>query len=281
MSVSVPTVSVVVPTFNQASYLPRALDSILAQTLHPAEILVWNDGSTDDTQAVLARYGDSIRVFSGPRQGVYNVRQAFLGLVKGEWFLNLDSDDWIEPEFLERSMDAFQAAGAPEDVAFIYPDSIHFGAYDLRVRAPEYDAKRFKHSNFVVMDSVIRTSAARKVGFDASFNEGWGDYDFFFSLSEAGYRGIAQHDSPIHYLVHDTSITSRLARDPGRDHRLMEKIIAKHASSFTEEEARRALAYFSRAGAMRNLAGKSFRAGHYGMTFHWLLRSVIETLKRE
>lgn len=279
MSAITPSVSVVVPTFNQAPYLAQALDSILAQTIRPVEILVWDDGSTDDTQSVLARYKDSVRAFSGSRQGVYAVRQSLLEIVKGDWFLNLDSDDWIEPDFLERTLAVLAADPDPDEVAFIYPDSHHFDAYDRYVRATEYDARLFKRSNFVIMDTLIRTSAARKVGFDAAFNEGWGDYDFFFSLSEAGYRGVAQHDSPLHYRVHGTSITSRLARDPGRGHRLMEKIIAKHRASFSDREARAALAYHSRAGAMRNLAGLSFRAKHYATSARWLLRSCLETIR--
>ena len=88
-----PSVSVVIPTFNYGRYLPRAVDSVLAQTRSAREVLIADDGSTDDTAEVVARYGDAVIFRRFNHSGVYAVRQAMLAEIRGEWFLNLDADN--------------------------------------------------------------------------------------------------------------------------------------------------------------------------------------------
>jgi len=74
-----PRVSVVIPSYNCARYLPEAIDSVLAQTYRDFEIIVVDDGSTDSTPEVLARYGDQIRVIRQPNQGRSAARNADAG----------------------------------------------------------------------------------------------------------------------------------------------------------------------------------------------------------
>ena len=109
------TISIVIPTFNRAGLLPRAIDSALAQTV-AAEVLVCDHGSTDATPAVAARYGNAIRYLrrerdQGPivcwRDGIENARGALV-------HLNFD-DDWIDATFLARTRPLLRA-----DVAFVY-----------------------------------------------------------------------------------------------------------------------------------------------------------------
>jgi glycosyltransferase involved in cell wall biosynthesis len=98
---SAPTVSIVIPTFNRAALLPRAIDSALAQT-RPAEVIVVDHGSTDATGAVVAGYGD--RVLSLRRERDFGPHFCWLEGVlhaRGEWVHLQYDDDWIAPRFLE------------------------------------------------------------------------------------------------------------------------------------------------------------------------------------
>ncbi len=96
------SVSVIIPCFNQAHYLPQAIESVLVQNYHPLEILVINDGSTDDTAAVAARYGDRIQLINQANQGLSAARNAGLRLAQGALLHFLDSDDYVLPSFYDQ-----------------------------------------------------------------------------------------------------------------------------------------------------------------------------------
>ncbi|MCC6751603.1 MAG: glycosyltransferase family 2 protein [Deltaproteobacteria bacterium] len=105
------TVSVIVPTHDRAALLGRALDSVRAQTRPADEILVVDDGSTDGTRELLARYPE-VRVLSQQQRGVSAARNVGLRAARGEWLALLDSDDEWRPTKLARQLDAL--ARAPE-----------------------------------------------------------------------------------------------------------------------------------------------------------------------
>jgi glycosyltransferase involved in cell wall biosynthesis len=95
------TVSVIIPAWNRAREVCRAIDSALAQTLPPLEVIVVDDGSTDETPEVLARYGDRIRVVRQDNQGVAAARNAGIAAARGDLLAFLDSDDAWLPRKLE------------------------------------------------------------------------------------------------------------------------------------------------------------------------------------
>ena len=97
-----PKVSVVIPVYNGARTIGRALKSVFAQTFRDFEIIVVNDGSTDDTASVLAGYGDRIQVVSQSNRGVSAARNAGLRVSVGEYLVFLDDDDEWMPEMLAR-----------------------------------------------------------------------------------------------------------------------------------------------------------------------------------
>ena len=103
------TVSVIMPTFNHARYLRAAIDSALAQTHPPHEVIVVDDGSTDATPAILSEYGDRIRAMRQPNAGVAAARNAGLATASGDYVAFLDSDDVWAPDKLERQLALFAA----------------------------------------------------------------------------------------------------------------------------------------------------------------------------
>ena len=96
------SISVIVPTYNSARFLGEALDSILAQRLQPEQIVVVDDGSTDDTAEVVGRYRDRrIQYIRQPHAGMASARNAGLDAARGEYIAFLDADDRWRPIFLE------------------------------------------------------------------------------------------------------------------------------------------------------------------------------------
>lgn len=231
-----PRISVVIPTYNYARYLSRAIESVLEQTVSPLEIRVADDGSTDQTAEVLARYEGRVHVRRFDHCGVYAVRQAMLDEIRGDWFFNLDADNWIEPDFLEKAAERICALPQDSRVAFVYPDVQRFGWSSDRLRAPEFDAVLLKRKNFLDMNCLVRTDVARQFGFDPAFNKGQGDYDFFLTLAENGWAGTHLQDPPVHYRTHGASITQiSFRRFKQRD--IMRRLLTKHRAFFTREEA--------------------------------------------
>lgn len=96
-----PLISVIVPVYNVEAWLPRCVDSILSQTYEKLEILLVDDGSTDDSGLICEEYAKKdtrIRVIHKENGGLSSARNAGLDAASGEYIGFVDSDDWIEPE---------------------------------------------------------------------------------------------------------------------------------------------------------------------------------------
>jgi len=116
-----PLVSIVIPVFNGADYLREAIDSALAQTHRPVEVLVVNDGSRDGgaTEAVARSYGERIRYLAKENGGVASALNLGIEAMRGEWFSWLSHDDLYLPRKLEVQL--ARAAALPED-AVLFSD---------------------------------------------------------------------------------------------------------------------------------------------------------------
>lgn len=118
-----PTVSVVIPAYNYARFLGEAIESALKQTLPPLEVIVVDDGSTDNTAEVLARYGDRVRVLRQKNQGVSVAANHGAEMARGDLLAFLDADDIWLPRKLELQVQRF----------FANPDLglVHCGVADI------------------------------------------------------------------------------------------------------------------------------------------------------
>jgi glycosyltransferase involved in cell wall biosynthesis len=99
-----PLVSIVIPTYNYGRFISETVDSALAQSYSPVEVIVVDDGSTDDTRDRLAGYGDHIRYIHQQNRGLSAARNTGIGAARGEFVALLDSDDLWLPDKLERQV---------------------------------------------------------------------------------------------------------------------------------------------------------------------------------
>lgn len=131
---SEPLVSVLIPVLDVAGLLPRCLDSLLAQTHRPLEIIVVNDGSTDASADVIERYAarhPEVRPVHQEHRGLGPARNAALALARGEYVAMVDADDWVEPGFLAETVRHARETGADVVVT-----SFWFVALGLSLRFP-------------------------------------------------------------------------------------------------------------------------------------------------
>jgi glycosyltransferase involved in cell wall biosynthesis len=104
-----PKVSVIVPAYNSAAYTVETVESVLGQTYRDFELIVVDDGSTDNTREAMERFGDQIQYVYKENGGACSTRNMGIGMARGEYVACLDCDDLWLPEKLQRSVEALDA----------------------------------------------------------------------------------------------------------------------------------------------------------------------------
>jgi len=168
-----PTISAIVPTYNRAGVIAQAIDSILSQVPAPDEVLVVDDGSTDDTASVLAQYGDKIRVLTQPNGGAAAARNHGIREARGDWLAFLDSDDIWFPGRIEiflRDIDLLDKEVVLHAANLVFEDSQEEAFSAGGVDFPKGKAARLEEPFDVTIPgpflscSLMRTDAVRAVG---------------------------------------------------------------------------------------------------------------------
>jgi glycosyltransferase involved in cell wall biosynthesis len=191
-------ISAVIPTYNRATCITRAIDSVIAQTYRPIEIIVVDDGSTDETAQVLNAYRDRIRYVRQANGGVSSARNAGIRLARGDWIALLDSDDIWLPDKLSVHVEAIsrlpQVIGHFVDL--IFPGAqgreiSDFKASGFAPSSPEGVIERpypdmLQYGMVRAEAMLFRRSAAVEAGlFDPELSI-YEDYDFLCRLALRG-----------------------------------------------------------------------------------------------
>jgi hypothetical protein len=195
--------TIAIPCFNQARYLAESLGSALAQTLAPLEVIVVDDGSTEDIEAAVAELdhrGITIRCLRVANRGLPGARNTALMNARGSSFLPLDADDWIEPTFLERTSPLLLGhdvvcVGLQEhgERGGTYMPGCELGLAGLTVEAE-------RASNRLFYCSLFRTALLRKVGgYNGRMIHGYEDWDLWVDLMQRGTRITSIDEVLFHY----------------------------------------------------------------------------------
>jgi len=224
-----PKVSVIIPTYNRAQYLPQALDSVLAQTYQDFEVIIVDDGSTDNTREIIDNYiqryiydSSKIRYFHQANKGAASARNAGIQQACGEYIAFLDSDDLWLPQKLVKSLDFICKHGFDWVCVAsyrVFDMGCHENKKEVRVPNDFLDQSKtridiFKNGIFFfprlplyVGAVMVRKYCFEKVGlFDEGYKIGE-DFDMWFRFAEAGL-GCGYLDEPLFiYRVNASSIT--------------------------------------------------------------------------
>lgn len=206
-------VSVIMPAYNVAEYIVESIESVLAQTYTNVELLIIDDGSTDETLDLVQRYGDQVRLISQANAGAAAARNNGAENAKGEWLAFLDSDDIWEADKLERQM------GLVDRFEWSCTDSYFFGHnHDGSVRSSDVSPHTSGEvlptlviNNFIGTSTVLirRAVFLEFGGFDRSL-KALEDWDLWVKVAAKYPLGYIA-DPVVRYRVHAKS-TSRSTR---------------------------------------------------------------------
>lgn len=213
-----PLVSVITPVFNGASWLEEALDSALAQTFPFLEIIVVNDGSTDDSLAIArdkARIHGRIRVIDQDNAGLPNARNRALKMARGAYLALLDADDAWFPHHLQVVMQAFER---DPDLGLVHANIERVDADGARVNIPArswhedmdaFEALALRHEHVSCPTAVFTRLAVDTVGgFDPRFTGlGCEDRDLWLRIA-ARFRIRYLDEVTARYRMHSGSMSA-------------------------------------------------------------------------
>ncbi len=215
-------ISVVVPSYNNAPWLSRSLESLLNQTYENLEILVVDDGSTDDTQAVLAQYTARhcrIKGFVQKNSGVTAARLRGVEEAKGDWIGFMDADDEVEPDMYERLLDNARSCDA--DISHCghqirFPDGRISYVYNSGIRwIRDWETALRDLMDGGQIDPSLCTKLFRRELFrglrekmDPSIKNNE-DYLMNYHLFSLANRSVYQDFCPYHYILRTGSASYR------------------------------------------------------------------------
>lgn len=214
-------VSVVMPAYNVAAYLPLAIESTLAQTHRDFELILIDDGSTDATLEIASKYAAQdprLRLYTQPNAGIANTLNRGLALARHEWIVRMDGDDIMLPHRIERQIAFVQRhpelAVAASWVFFINPQGriIYEAKSPLTNHAAVAQAYgnneviALTHPSVILRKSVIQAIGGYRPAFDPV-----DDLDLWNRLVERDYKMLVQREFLLKYRIHPGSICTRRA----------------------------------------------------------------------
>jgi glycosyltransferase involved in cell wall biosynthesis len=198
-------VSVILPVHNGQRWMAEAVASVLSQAYRPLEIIVVDDGSTDDTARIGAGFGHPVRYFRQGKAGPAAARNLGIQNARGAFLAFIDSDDLWPADKLRRQMSYFETFPAIEIVQGLVRRIKIEGAADGRMIGADIDFP-FIHTNLGAM--VMRRPVFEKIGYleeSLPFHE---DSDFWLRAREAGINILLERKVGLIYRIHGENLTT-------------------------------------------------------------------------
>jgi glycosyltransferase involved in cell wall biosynthesis len=224
----VATISVIIPAYNQGQYLAAAIQSVLSQTYQHFEIIVVDDGSTDDTRQVVDEFPDKrIRYLYQQNQGLSAARNTGIRHAMGEYLSLLDSDDLFLPTKLEvllKRLEQDPALGMVAGQAIPFDENGLMLEKIYSIPLPEDGAQLLLSNPLHVGSVLVRRSAQEAVGYFDESLRSCEDWDMWLRMVRAGYRsGWVDHPVSL-YRFHNAQMTRNSAQMTEASFAVLDKV---------------------------------------------------------
>lgn len=210
-----PTVSVIIPNFNNAAYVATAIESVLAQSYQDLEIIVVDDGSTDDSRTVIAPFGERVRYLWQENQGLAGARNSGIRAAQGDWIALLDADDQWLPTYLATLL-TLSARDPTGTVYYCAVQCMDSQGYELprtlgEPRAtPETTYQTLLRANFLIPSTILmRRQVVIDAGLFDSKLRSCEDWDLWLRIG-ANARFVGTPARLVRYRLHNASLSTNL-----------------------------------------------------------------------
>lgn len=206
-------VSVIIPCFNYGAYLEESVNSVLEQTRTVDQIIIIDDGSTDNTKQVaknLCQKSPKVGYYRVSNQGPAAARNRGIEKARGEYIIFLDADDTLESTCIQACL---KAARQYPKAGYVYTQSRFFGEKKGDSSYPAFDLELLKSENYIHSSSFFRAEVFEKVRFNESLRSGLEDWDLYLRLAERGIYGQLLNEPLLRYRKHSRdqpSISDRI-----------------------------------------------------------------------
>ena len=218
-------VSVIIPAFNAAKYLGEAIDSVAQQTHDHVEIIVVDDGSTDDTAEVAARFGSTVRYVRQEQSGAAAARNHGVRVCEGDSLAFLDADDLWEPNKLAIQREAFVA---DSDLDIVFGHVVQFWSPELPPPPAEMQRGLGEPMWGHVPGAMLVTrSAFEEIG-PFSEDQELGDFiDWYARALDGGYHITMLPEVVMRRRLHETNLGRVTTSGPDEYARLLRRVVER------------------------------------------------------
>jgi len=183
-----PKVSIIIPCYNQGHYIKAAIESVESCDAALYELIIVNDGSTDDyTNQLLSGLSQAgYHVIFQENKGLAGARNAGLAAATAEYILPLDADNMIKPAYVTKGIDILD--NNPE-IAVVYGDAQYFGEKDGVWQQGHFNLQHLMINNYIDACAVVRKTVLDKMGgYDPNMKYmGWEDWNLWLGIAFRGY----------------------------------------------------------------------------------------------
>ncbi len=201
-------VSIIIPCYNLGQYLDEAIKSVMEQTFTDWELIVIDDGSTDEeTQKVLDRLNYAkTKLIRTKNQGLPVARNTGIKLARGKYIACLDADDLYDSQFLEKTVKVLDD-DTEQKIGFVTTWVQLFGAKDGIWKTEDYNPILLATKNVVHVASLFRKTCWTEVGgYSESLKIGYQDWDFWLKIVAEGYRWTCLKEPLFSYRMREKSM---------------------------------------------------------------------------
>jgi len=203
-------ISFIIPCHNQEGYVAEAINSVANQTNKDIELIVVDDTSTDGSKQVILNSLGNLSIKSVYTYvddvGPTNARLAGIKISEGEYYVTLDADDLISPDFAKETLSAI--ALTSEEIGFVYVDTVYFHdsiSNGQRVPSPDYNLINLLNNNFMSYCSLFKRNTTNTVGYNTDNFGYFEDYDRYVDLGLHGIYGKHLAKDLFYYRVRKDS----------------------------------------------------------------------------